>query len=67
VQIALLGPLEVRADSGPPVELGGARLRTLLILLALDAGRVATTQRLIDGVWAGQGRAGTRPGRGRHR
>jgi predicted ATPase/DNA-binding SARP family transcriptional activator len=52
VQIALLGPLEVRPDSGPPVEVGGARLRTLLILLALDAGRVATTQRLIDGVWA---------------
>ncbi len=48
----MLGPLEVRPDSGPPVEVGGARLRTLLILLALDAGRVATTQRLIDGVWA---------------
>jgi predicted ATPase/DNA-binding SARP family transcriptional activator len=51
VQIAMLGPLEVRADKGAPVEVGGARLRTLLILLALDAGRVATTQRLIDGVW----------------
>jgi predicted ATPase/DNA-binding SARP family transcriptional activator len=51
VQISLLGPLEVRADSGAPAEVGGARLRTLLILLAMDAGRVATTQRLIDGVW----------------
>jgi predicted ATPase/DNA-binding SARP family transcriptional activator len=51
VQIALLGPLEVRTDSGPPAEVGGARLRALLILLALDAGRVATTQRLIEGVW----------------
>jgi predicted ATPase/DNA-binding SARP family transcriptional activator len=51
VQIAMLGPLEVHADSGSPVDVGGARLRTLLILLALDAGRVATTQRLIDGVW----------------
>ncbi len=51
MQIALLGPLEVRADSGATVEVGGTRLRTLLILLALDAGRVSTTSRLIDGVW----------------
>ena len=35
VQIAMLGPLEVHADDGTPVEVTGARLRTLLILLAL--------------------------------
>jgi hypothetical protein len=34
VQIALLGPLEVRDDSGRLLELRGTRLRALLILLA---------------------------------
>ncbi len=47
----MLGPLEARADDGTPVEVPGVRLRTLLILLALDPGRVVTTDRLIDGVW----------------
>src|SRR5256885_9120088 len=47
----MLGPLEVTDGSGRPVEVGGSRLRTLLILLALDAGRVVTAERLIDGVW----------------
>jgi predicted ATPase len=51
VRISLLGPVEVQADDGRPVDITGARLRTLLIVLALDAGRVVTTTRLIDGVW----------------
>jgi predicted ATPase/DNA-binding SARP family transcriptional activator len=33
------------------VPVAGARLRTLLILLALDANRVVSADRLIDGVW----------------
>src|SRR6188472_2077569 len=51
VRIGLLGPLEVADGAGRPVEVGGARLRALLILLAIEAGRVVTTERLIDGVW----------------
>jgi len=47
----MLGPLTVRADDGTPVEVTGARLRTLLILLALDPGRVVTVGGLVDGVW----------------
>jgi predicted ATPase/DNA-binding SARP family transcriptional activator len=47
----MLGPLNVRAEDGSPVEVTGVRLRTLLILLALDPGRVVTTSRLVDGVW----------------
>ena len=58
MQIALLGPLEVRAGSGAPVEVGGARLRTLLIRLALDAGRVVTTGALIDALWDDEPPAG---------
>ncbi|MFG1678816.1 BTAD domain-containing putative transcriptional regulator [Nonomuraea sp. NPDC049269] len=49
--IAMLGPLEVRADDGNPVEVAGARLRTLLIVLALQADRVVPMTRLIDGIW----------------
>jgi predicted ATPase/DNA-binding SARP family transcriptional activator len=51
VRIGLLGPLEVADDAGRPVEVGGARLRTLLILLTLEAGRVVSAERLVDGVW----------------
>ncbi len=47
----MLGPLEVRADSGEPVEIGGARLRTLLILLALEPGRVSTIRRIVEALW----------------
>jgi predicted ATPase/DNA-binding SARP family transcriptional activator len=58
VRISLLGPLQVTDDAGRPVEVGGARLRTLLILLALDAPRVATADRLVAGVWDGDPPAG---------
>ncbi|MBO2453895.1 tetratricopeptide repeat protein [Actinomadura barringtoniae] len=50
MRIRILGPLEV-ADDGRPVEVGGARLRALLILLALDAGRTLPADRLIDDLW----------------
>jgi hypothetical protein len=39
VQVGILGPLEVRGDGGRPIDSPGARLRALLIRLALDAGR----------------------------
>ena len=47
----MLGPLEVTDRHGRPLELAGARLRALLILLALEPGRVVNAERLIDGVW----------------
>ncbi|WP_328808526.1 AfsR/SARP family transcriptional regulator [Nonomuraea montanisoli] len=51
MRIGLLGPLEVRSDDGALVEVGGARLRAALAVLALDAGRVVPVTRLVDGVW----------------
>jgi len=36
----MLGPLEVQAGSGEMLEVGEARLRTLLIMLALRPGRL---------------------------
>jgi predicted ATPase/DNA-binding SARP family transcriptional activator len=50
VRIAILGPLEVVAD-GRPVGIGGARLRALLIRLALEAGRMVPADRLIEDLW----------------
>jgi predicted ATPase/DNA-binding SARP family transcriptional activator len=50
-RIAVLGPLEVRAAAGLPVAVAGARLRRLLLRLALDPGRVVTSAQLVDAVW----------------
>lgn len=46
----VLGPLTLRVD-GQEVEVPGARRRALLALLALEAGRVASTERLVDCLW----------------
>ncbi|MEV4347332.1 BTAD domain-containing putative transcriptional regulator [Actinoplanes sp. NPDC049596] len=54
MEIAVLGPVELRARTGESVPVAGARLRTLLLLLALDAGRVVAADRLIDGVWGSE-------------
>jgi predicted ATPase/DNA-binding SARP family transcriptional activator len=49
----MLGPLEVRTDVDPGeiVEVPGARLRALLIMLALHPGQLVTASQLIDGLW----------------
>ena len=46
----ILGPVEARRPDGTPVGLGGPQLRGLLALLAADAGRVVSPERLIDGL-----------------
>ncbi|MGX6601772.1 BTAD domain-containing putative transcriptional regulator [Micromonosporaceae bacterium Da 78-11] len=51
MDISVLGPLEVRGRTGETVTVAGSRLRTLLVLLALEAGRAVAADRLIDGVW----------------
>ncbi|HZE31682.1 MAG TPA: BTAD domain-containing putative transcriptional regulator, partial [Actinoallomurus sp.] len=50
MRIGILGPLEVVAG-GRVVEIEGARLRALLIRLALDAGRVVTADTLAQSLW----------------
>ncbi|MFI9322617.1 BTAD domain-containing putative transcriptional regulator [Kitasatospora aureofaciens] len=53
VRINVLGPLQVvRGEDGAALEVGGARLRLLLVRLALDPGRVVTRERLVDDLWA---------------
>jgi DNA-binding SARP family transcriptional activator len=49
----MLGPLEVRTggDPGEITEVAGARLRVLLIMLALSPGQLVTASQLTDGLW----------------
>ena len=50
----MLGPLEIRADDGGLVEIPGARLRVLLIALALEPGHVVPRAKLVDWIWGEQ-------------
>ena len=49
----ILGPLEVLADDGTPIPLGGAKLRAVLSVLLLRAGEVVSTDFLIEAIWGG--------------
>ena len=51
MQIGMLGPFEVRADDGVLADVPGARLRGLLIALALEPGRVVPKATLVDWIW----------------
>ncbi|MFB9626607.1 BTAD domain-containing putative transcriptional regulator [Nonomuraea helvata] len=49
MQFGILGPLLVRSPDGDPLTIGGPRPRALLALLLIDAGRMVSVERLIDG------------------
>src|SRR6516225_9288935 len=49
--IGLLGPLQVRDETGRTVHVGGRQLRVLLTLLALNAGRVVPVGSLAGQLW----------------
>ncbi|MFL5931793.1 MAG: BTAD domain-containing putative transcriptional regulator [Gaiellaceae bacterium] len=53
VVVRLLGPLEVGV-SGRPVELRRQKQRALLALLALRAGEVVSTDRLVEDLWGSE-------------
>ncbi|MCA2226627.1 BTAD domain-containing putative transcriptional regulator [Nonomuraea aurantiaca] len=55
----LLGPFEMRADDGRPIEIPGTRLRALLARLALEAGRVVPVEVLTAAVWGEEPPAGS--------
>lgn len=50
LEFRILGPLEVWDDGGER-PLGGTKQRAVLAILLLDAGRVVSTDRLIDLLW----------------
>jgi predicted ATPase/DNA-binding SARP family transcriptional activator len=54
VQIGVLGPFEVRTDDGVLADVPGARLRGLLIALALEPGHVVPKTALVDWIWGEQ-------------
>lgn len=47
----MLGPFEVRIDGGGSADVPGARLRGLLVALALRPGRTVSKAALVDWVW----------------
>ncbi|GAA1938289.1 BTAD domain-containing putative transcriptional regulator [Streptomyces durmitorensis] len=51
MQIGMLGPFEVRTDDGDLVDVPGARLRGLLIALALRTGHAVPKASLVDWIW----------------
>jgi predicted ATPase/DNA-binding SARP family transcriptional activator len=51
VHIGILGSFEVRTDGGVLADVPGARLRALLIALALEPGHVVPKGTLIDWIW----------------
>ncbi|MFC6018910.1 BTAD domain-containing putative transcriptional regulator [Plantactinospora solaniradicis] len=51
MQIGILGPFEARTDDGVLADVPGARLRALLIALALEPGRVVPKATLVDWIW----------------
>ncbi|WP_409491191.1 BTAD domain-containing putative transcriptional regulator [Amycolatopsis sp. cmx-11-12] len=54
MQIGMLGPFEVRTADGVLADVPGARLRGLLIALALEPGRVVPKSALVDWIWGEQ-------------
>ncbi|MGY4099785.1 AfsR/SARP family transcriptional regulator, partial [Nocardia sp. R16R-3T] len=51
MQIGILGPFEIRRDDGVFVDVPGARLRGLVIALALEPGHAVPKATLIDWIW----------------
>jgi DNA-binding SARP family transcriptional activator/streptogramin lyase len=50
MEFLILGPIEVRDETGP-VELGAAKERALLGVLALNANELVSTSGLVEAVW----------------
>jgi predicted ATPase/DNA-binding SARP family transcriptional activator len=61
VRIGILGPLEVRDADGRPLPVGGARLRSLLIRLAIAGGDAVPVDRLAADLWPDEGGGPGRP------
>ncbi|MFC7330142.1 BTAD domain-containing putative transcriptional regulator [Marinactinospora rubrisoli] len=58
MRFGILGPVDVRLADGSPVAVGGPRVRALLALLLLDAGRTVGDDRLLDGLYGTEPPAG---------
>ncbi|GAA0228838.1 hypothetical protein GCM10010492_29050 [Saccharothrix mutabilis subsp. mutabilis] len=54
MKFGVLGPLTVRTADGTPVPIRGKRLRTLLSVLLVHAGRPVPSHQLVDALWEGE-------------
>ncbi|MEU7145690.1 BTAD domain-containing putative transcriptional regulator [Nocardia sp. NPDC046473] len=54
MQIGILGPFEIRTADGAFADVPGARLRGLVVALALEAGHAVPKATLIDWIWGEQ-------------
>lgn len=52
MEYRVLGPVEVLDDDGAPVDVGPRQQRALLALLLVNVGRVVSTERILDELWA---------------
>ncbi len=62
MRVLLLGGLEVRDDEGNDAVVAGPKLRALLAMLALQAGRVVPTDQIVDALWGEDPPAAVRNG-----
>src|SRR3954469_10130819 len=60
MRIAVLGPLEVRRDTGDPVTVPGAKERLLLAVLAASMPGVVSADRIVEDLWNGDRPTGAR-------
>ncbi|MEV0378830.1 BTAD domain-containing putative transcriptional regulator [Nonomuraea sp. NPDC050643] len=51
MRFQILGPTDVLGEDGEPIPLGGPRVRALLTLLALHAGRIVGAEQLVHGLY----------------
>src|SRR6478735_6783353 len=51
MRVGLLGTLEVLDDGGGETTISGAKLRSLLAVLALHEGRVVPAEQIVDALW----------------
>lgn len=59
MRFCILGPLEVFGSDGEPVEVRGAKLRTVLAVLLLRAGDAVTIDQLSEALWGDDPPAGS--------
>ncbi|MEP7113423.1 MAG: AfsR/SARP family transcriptional regulator, partial [Ilumatobacteraceae bacterium] len=62
MQIGLLGELQVLDDDEKDVVVTGAKLRALLVLLALHCGRAVPADQLVDALWGPESSSAARNG-----
>src|SRR5580765_5928966 len=62
MRVGLLGGLEVLDDDEQHVVVAGAKLRSLLAVLALNVGRVVPAEQIVDALWGEHPPAAVRNG-----